>query len=149
MATVLIFGYGNTLRGDDGIGHRAAEVLQEMPLPEGVEVLQIHQLAPELGEMICAARVVLFLDASREGEAGELRCRKVTPDESPAGLTHQFTASAILELTRQLYGTAPEGWEITLTGESFDLSDEFSPRVAEAMPRFVRFVAEKAAELNS
>jgi len=47
-ARVLVIGYGNTLRGDDGLGQRAAEALAQRALPDGVEVLSCHQLTIEL-----------------------------------------------------------------------------------------------------
>jgi hydrogenase maturation protease len=149
MAKVLVFGYGNTLRGDDGIGCRAAEALFAEDLPVDVEVVSLHQLAPELGEAIAASEAVLFIDATREGEPGELRCREVGHDEPTARLTHRFTPESVLDLARELYGAAPRGWEITLCGEEFDLSEELSPRVAAQLPTLVRFVADMARSLSA
>lgn len=138
MASVLILGYGNTLRGDDGIGWRAAEMLSASDLGEGVEVRALHQLAPELADCLVTVRRVLFVDATRRGEVGEVCYRRVEPDAGDAGFTHQVTPSTLLALTRQLHCSAPEAFEVSLCGESFDLSDDLSPRVAAAMPKLLQ-----------
>ena len=72
--TVLIIGYGNPLRGDDGVGWRVAEAVAAA-LPDGAaEVLTVHQLTPELAELMSRADRVIFIDAAAEGEAGEVSC---------------------------------------------------------------------------
>lgn len=53
---MLIIAYGNLLRGDDGLASRAADELAQKVEPSKVEILQRHQLAPELAEISAAAR---------------------------------------------------------------------------------------------
>ena len=65
---MLIIGYGNPLRGDDGVGWRVAEAAGTA-LPEGAAtVLAVHQLTPELSAPISRAGRVVFVDAAAEGE---------------------------------------------------------------------------------
>lgn len=149
MASVLILGYGNTLRGDDGVGWRAAEQLLSSDLPSGISVKTLHQLAPELAPEIAAADYVLFVDATRDGGVGEVRVREVNAPVSDAGFTHQFTPASLLRMTNEVYGAAPVAYEISLCGESYDLADEFTPAIAEAFPRFVDKVRAFADELAS
>lgn len=146
MARVVIIGYGNTLRGDDAVGWLAAESLLERFDEPGVTVLLRHQLAPELAETISGYDVALFVDASREGQAGDVRCIEIEPKLTDSGLTHSASPEALLVLARELYGGAPQAFLISLCGESFALEDRLSPIVAEAMPEFVRLV-EATAEL--
>ena len=70
MPDTLVIGYGNALRGDDGAGYIAAELLRERIQNPAVEVFSLHQLAPELMEPISRARQVIFLDAAIMGRAG-------------------------------------------------------------------------------
>ena len=62
MARILIVGYGNPLRFDDGLGWRAAEELsQRLSPPEiEVEVIVRHQLTPELADNVRNAEAVFF-----------------------------------------------------------------------------------------
>ena len=55
----LVIGYGNTLRGDDGVGPLAADTIRGWGL-EGVAAISITQLTPELAEPISAARLAVF-----------------------------------------------------------------------------------------
>src|SRR5262245_41264787 len=64
---VLVIGYGNTLRGEDGIGPAVAEEVAARGLP-GVRVIVAHQLTPELAADIADARLVVFVDAAVSGE---------------------------------------------------------------------------------
>ena len=66
MPRVLIVGFGNPLRSDDGLGwHAAQELSQEVSAPE-VKVIGAHQLTPELAEEASAAELVLLLMPGKE-----------------------------------------------------------------------------------
>jgi len=129
---VLVIGYGNTLRGDDGFGYRAAE-----RIPGAIAV---HQLTPELMEPISKADRVLFLDASAEGAPGEVRRRRVVPSEGGA-FTHHSTPEALLAGSLALYGRCPEATLITVTGVNFDVSETLSPSVQTALQEVLRVVS--------
>ena len=148
MPDVLILGYGSPLRGDDAIGWNAANALRSRPW-QSVRVLQVHQLTPELAVEVRSASAVLFVDAAREGTPGTLQCHEVSSAPPGIRFTHQFNAATLIDLTREIFGSAPPGYEITLAGESFDLTDQLSPRVAAEMPRLIDFVAARAEELGA
>ena len=148
MQPVLIIGYGNTLRGDDGIGCLAAEALAASAARDGVDVMRLHQLAPELVEAVSRVEAVLFIDARSGGRAGEVRCEEIGAVAGDSGFTHQLTPSTLLALTQQLYGRAPAGYEVSVSGRSFELSEELSPEVSKAMPRLVGLVRAWARELG-
>src|ERR1035441_6445297 len=62
-AELLVIGYGNTLRGDDGVGPRVAEAIEKLNLP-GVRTLVCQQLSPEYADPVSRARTVVFVDAA-------------------------------------------------------------------------------------
>ena len=59
---LLVIGYGNSLRRDDGVGPRVAEAIEELQLP-GVRTLVCQLLTPEFADPIARARRVIFVDA--------------------------------------------------------------------------------------
>jgi len=61
---ILIIGWGNPLRGDDGVGWRAAELLSGTLAGHDVAVRVSHQLMPELAEEISRSEFVVFIAAS-------------------------------------------------------------------------------------
>jgi hydrogenase maturation protease len=130
---VLIIGYGNPLRGDDGFGYRAAE-----RIPGAIAV---HQLTPELMDPISRADHVIFLDASAEGVPGEVRRRELMPAEGGRPFTHHATPEGLLAGALQLYGRCPQATLITVSGGSFDLSESLSPEVQSALEEVLRAVS--------
>jgi hydrogenase maturation protease len=113
----LVIGYGNELRGDDGIGPYLARAVAERGWP-GVRALAVHQLVPELVETIATANVVVFVDARRDGTV-TLAVHRVEPGDAWACLGHCGDAAALLALCRDLYGTAPAAWFATVCGYEF------------------------------
>ena len=134
MPDTLIIGYGNPLRGDDGFGWHAAMRLRELIHDEGIEILAVHQLTPELMDPISRARRVIFIDAAIGEEPGKLT---VAPLETAGGpvpaFTHFATPAALLEGARSLYGAKPEAWLITVVGLDFELGEELSEPVRVAL----------------
>ena len=63
-ARVLVIGYGNALRADDGVGWHAAGLLADDPRLVGATVMALHQLAPELALDLSAATLAVLVDAS-------------------------------------------------------------------------------------
>jgi hydrogenase maturation protease len=125
VARIVIFGYGNPLRGDDGFGWRTAERLRaEIRSPE-VEVMALHQLTPELMEPISCAELAIFIDASVP--------QSVRRPGGGSAFTHHLTPQMLVEGARSLYGRAAEPLLLTTEGENFELGEELSPAVEAAV----------------
>ena len=78
----MVIGYGNTLRGDDGVGPRVAEAVAALALP-GVRTLVCAQLSPEHADPVAQARTVIFVDAAVNAPR-EVQLRELEPaDTSP------------------------------------------------------------------
>jgi hydrogenase maturation protease len=137
MARVLIVGYGNVLRSDDGLGVRAAEALAQTSLDPHTKVLICHQLGPEVAEQMSESDEVLFIDADRQARPGELRLTPVAASVSDAPFAHQLTPQTLLWLSAELYGRRPATFQISVGGKSFDLGANISDEVAAALPRVV------------
>ena len=133
MARVLILGYGNPLRGDDGLGWHAAEALRAA-LPDA-EIVTSHQLTPELAETASRAELVIFVDAGVGDCPGEWRAVPVASvPETTRAFSHHVTPASILEAARLLYGRAPEGVLFSMTAASFDFGAGLSAPVTAALP---------------
>lgn len=131
MSGVLIIGYGNPLRGDDGLGWRAAEALRG----SAAEVRTVHQLTPELAEPVSRAQLVVFIDAGCDHSEGTIVFRRLAADASPPRMfSHEFTPEVVLSLARKLYGRSPEAALFSVGGASFDCGDELSEAVQSAVP---------------
>ena len=143
MPHTLIIGYGNPLRGDDGVGPRAAELLAETPFPDGVQVLVCHQLTIELAPQIAEADRLILIDARATGEPGSIQQCVLTPAiPDSASLTHHIDAQGLLAAAQMLYGHAPETMLFTVSGGSFEGGEALSPAVAAALPELLTQIRE-------
>jgi hydrogenase maturation protease len=123
-ADVLVIGYGNTLRGDDGIGPAAARGVAALGLP-GVRVIVAHQLTPELAADLADARLAVFVDAAVTGEA--VTAVRIGPAEAGAVMTHAADPRGLLALCTAVYERCPGAWLVTAAGADFDFRDGLSP----------------------
>ena len=136
MERILIIGYGNSHRGDDGVGFRAAEQLQALVQESAVTVMATLELKPEMAETIARADMVVFLDACTEGTPGTVHVSELVPCEVEGGLfSHALTPKSLLTAAQVLYGQCPEAMLITVAGENFGFSAHLSPVVEAALPR--------------
>lgn len=137
---IVIVGYGNTLRGDDGIGPRVAEAVAGWELP-GVRALAAHQLTPELAEPLAAADLAIFVDA-RVDRAGEpTRVRPLEPAGVGAAIGHAGDPRALLALTRAAFGHHPRAWSITVPATDYAIGEGLSPAAERGMEEALRQVA--------
>lgn len=139
---VLVIGYGNTLRTDDGLGWYAAERLADDPRLDGATVIGRHQLTPELALDVSRAGLVVFVDANVGSPAGTVTIEPVPrADDRAAAWSHQFTPSSLVALAGELYGRAPEVILVSVGVASLEHGDTLSPTVEAALPRLVDAVA--------
>jgi hydrogenase maturation protease len=152
MPRILIVGYGNPLRSDDGLGWRAADLLsRSLSVPETeVEVVVRHQLTPELADNLKNTQTVFFIDADHAGQPGDLTCEPVTaqPLTSPPTTvsSHHVSPAAVLALAQQLYGTSPRAFVVSLCGECFDHGTALSASVEAGIPKLTTLVEKLARQ---
>ena len=120
----LVIGYGNTIRGDDGIGPAVANAIEALAIP-GVRTFAVHQLTPELAAEIAEARSVIFVDAAVNVESVRIVAIEA---ESPAStLAHSSNPRGLLALTNAVYGRTPPAWLATAGGADFGFGTDLSP----------------------
>src|SRR5664279_923389 len=105
-AGLLVIGYGNTLRSDDGVGPRVADAVAALALP-GVHALNCPLLTPELADPISQARVAVFVDAAVDASR-EVQLRKLEPAGSSQIMAHAASPATLLALARDVFGHSPE-----------------------------------------
>ena len=133
----LIIGYGNALRGDDGAGYIAAELLRDRIHRPETEILSQPQLLPELMEPISRSAHVIFIDASVSGRAGKVNRIPLRPAPACARATHHATPEALLAGAQSLYGHTPEATLYTIPGRNFEVGQELTPSVRRAVNQLV------------
>jgi hydrogenase maturation protease len=140
-AGVLVVGYGNPLRGDDGVGWHAAKLLATDPRLDGARVLAHHQLTPELAADVSRASLVVLVDAAAEGDPGSVSVRRIgSPPPTPITWSHHLTPETLAGLADALYGAVPPIVLVSVAAESFAEGDGLSSALKQALPEVVEVV---------
>ena len=148
MAEILLLGYGNVDRMDDGLawhvlvavaaalGHPLTVTPDEaQPLTVGpVELLFVLQLTPELAEDLAHYQRVGFIDTHLSDDAEDTRLAHIAPSLVTSPFTHHLTPATCLALTQALYGRAPQAVVASARGELFGFARDLSPAAAARVP---------------
>jgi len=140
---VLIVGYGNVLRTDDGLGRRAAELLEKDPRLDGAMIVGCHQLTPELALDVGGADLVVLVDASHGPAAGTFTVDRVeATGNRQTAISHQLSPAGLVDLACELYGRAPDVFLVSVGVESFDFGDRLTAVAERALPGVMDAVVE-------
>ncbi|MFN3421634.1 MAG: hydrogenase maturation protease [Armatimonadota bacterium] len=142
MPKVLVVGYGNPLRGDDGVGWVVAEKLKELTLSEAVSIQTCIQLTPELAADLSEAEIAILIDARAEEPAGKILCQQVKPLPNPPSSSHHLNPSVLLSYAHQFFGKAPQTYLVSINGAEFGYQAHLSPQVQEAVHEAVKVIVE-------
>lgn len=146
----LVIGYGNTLRRDDGVGVRAAELLASDPRLVGARVLACHQLTPELALDVGEASLVVFVDADLGLTPGAIAVRPIISGSprsdadaraEPGASSHHVGGGELVALAAELLGHRPEAVHVGVGIADTELGEGLSPAVEAALPEVVDAVA--------
>ncbi len=145
---LLVIGYGNCLRQDDGAGLLLAARLADALAARGANTRRVtaHQLTPDLAFDVMAGDVdgVLFVDArvALDAEDTAVRVEPVPTGSLPSpSLGHHAGPAVVLAYCTALGGPPPPAWLITAPGFSFGCGEGLSaaasaaPAAALADPR--------------
>jgi hydrogenase maturation protease len=119
---VLVYGYGNPGRQDDGLGVALVEQLAAWAASEHLPGLTFdsnYQLNVEDALAIAGHDLVIFADATGEG-ADAFSFRRLAPHATIAFSTHAMAPESVLALCAELYGKQPPTWLLTIRGFAWE-----------------------------
>jgi hydrogenase maturation protease len=130
--TVLLIGYGNPGRLDDGLGPALAEAATKLAdnglIGGRVTVESCFQLAVEHAAQVANYDVVIFADADLRAPE-PYRFERLQPSTEAAFTTHHVEPATLLGLARDLFGATPEAYVLGIRGYEFnDFGEHLSPK---------------------
>lgn len=142
---VLLIGYGNPGRGDDGLGPAFSEDMAGRGLA-GLEVDTDYQLVAEHALAVADRDLVIFADAQMGGD-GPFRFDPIAPGRPEVLGSHSLRPETVLALAGTLYGATPEAWVLGISGYEFSeiregLTDEAEANLAQAKRFFLTWYAQ-------
>ena len=114
---LLLIGYGNAGRGDDGLGPAFAARIADAKLENCIVDID-YQLTVEHALQVADAETVVFVDAMI-GSSAPYSFAQVQPDSTADIASHALLPEAVLALVDMLYGKAPKAFVLGISGESF------------------------------
>jgi len=124
--SVLLFGYGNPGRLDDGLGPRLADLVAARELP-GVACESAYQLSVEDAADVARHDLVIFADATVGGTDTYL-FRRLLPRSAESFSTHSVRPEALLGLARDIFGWSGKAYVLGIRGYDFN---EYEERLSE------------------
>lgn len=139
---VLVIGYGNPGRCDDGLGVALAERVEAMAIP-GVDIAVRHQLNVEDAEDVARHETVVFVDACLCAPP-PFALREVEPREGTLEFTtHSLAPEGVLGLAHKLFGAATRGYSMGVRGYDFhDFGEELTRDATANLEAAATFLAE-------
>jgi hydrogenase maturation protease len=137
---LLVIGYGNTLRSDDGVGPRVAEAVGALGLP-GVRTLICQQLSPEHADPISQTDRVVFVDAA-VGEPRAVQFRELEPGTTTQLMAHAADPRTMLALARDVFGHAPRAWWLTIPAVNLEFSETLSVEAERGCEAAIKHIRE-------
>jgi hydrogenase maturation protease len=122
---LVVFGWGNDARGDDGLGPLLLERIARAAWP-GVTTIEDFQLQIEHALDLDGVDVALFLDAGR-GTPAPFAFREIGPVRGASHTTHALAPEAVLDVyARTLRRAPPPSFVLCMRGERFELGEGLS-----------------------
>ncbi len=142
---VLVLGYGNPGRQDDGLGPAAAAEIGKLGWP-GVTACDNYQLVIEDALEIAEHDVVWFVDAARCG-AEPYEVRPLSAASDIAFTSHLVKPEALLAIADQYYGKSPEAYLVGIRGYEFEFLEGLTDRASSNLAQAVALIRGRISNL--
>lgn len=137
---ILVYGYGNPGRRDDGLGIALVSMVEELGL-RGVVCDSNYQLNVEDALGISSMDAVIFADASLEA-CPPFAYTEIEPSGEITFTTHAMSPHSVLALCQELYQRRPRCFLLAIRGYAWEMGMEMTREAAENLEKAFNFVRE-------
>lgn len=159
MKKLLILGYGNPDREDDGVAWHILRTItlklgltapdsyeDEFPEHPLIDFVFHLQLTPEMAEDIHAYPYVCFVDAHTGNIPEPVRLIEVESEFQNSPFTHHLTPQSLMSMCETLYGNKPEAALLSVLGYRFLFTRQLSEETAALVPQAVQLIWDWVSE---
>ena len=144
---VLVYGYGNPGRQDDALGNEMVKKITEWVEKhkiKNVEVDSNYQLNVEDAEKISTKDVVVFVDATQEGEVHEYSFDHLEPSPEKQEFTmHSVSPEYVLYVCQDLFNKSPKTCVMAIRGYEWDFKEGLSDNAKLNLEQAYQFLTRK------
>jgi hydrogenase maturation protease len=139
---ILIYGYGNPGRQDDGLGIQLVSRLESWAIDKGLANVEFecnYQLNIEDADTISQMDLVVFADASEE-DIVDFCLSKVDASTKLSFTTHAASPGYIVQLCRELFNKEPLVLLLHIKGYKWDFQEGLSDRAEENLKKALDYI---------
>jgi hydrogenase maturation protease len=145
---ILVYGYGNPGRQDDGLGVALAENIEKWARINGINHIETdsnYQLNIEDAARISEFDLVVFADASKEKIKG-YAFTSLRPSPKMDFTMHSVSPAFILNLCREVYQKIPLAYLLHVKGYEWEFMKTMTPEAGKNLEEAVSFLTRKITE---
>ncbi len=127
---ILIYGYGNPGRQDDGLGSLLIEKAEKWVDKSNLSNITLDvnfQLQVEDVTIMQDKDLILFVDASMDETVSEFKMVPVQADPRATFTMHAVSPEYLLALCRKVYGKNPPAYLLHIRGYEWNLDESLTP----------------------
>jgi hydrogenase maturation protease len=138
---ILVLGYGNPGRQDDGLGPAAVAEIGSFGWPN-LTAFDNYQLNIEDAMEVAAHDVVWFVDAAKTGPS-PYAVHNVSPAATIEFTSHLVRPEAIVAIASQYYGASPQAFVLAIRGYEFEFIEALTPGAADNLRAALAMLTER------
>ena len=146
---VLVNGYGNPGREDDGLGIEMTRMIQTWIDEHKLGCMTTdsnYQLNIEDAEKISEWDIVVFVDATKTEINNEFTFRKVNPSDAQVEFTmHAISPSYVRYLSEDLFNKKPETYVLAIRGYEWSFKEGLSANANLNLEQAYQYLTRKLA----
>ena len=142
---ILIYGYGNPGRQDDGLGNAFTNRIQEWVAIEGLHDFQFdsnYQLNIEDAEAISNMDLVIFADASEE-KIEDFCLSRVDGTSEVSFTTHAASPGYIVNLCEEIFNKKPTVLLLHIKGYEWEFKEGISEKATANLNAALRYMKKR------
>ena len=142
--SIIVYGYGNPGRQDDGLGPAMIERIESAGMPH-VQTRCNFQLNVEDAYTIAGGRAVIFVDASLDGDEPYV-FYEIEPSAEIRFTTHSMAPQSVLALCNDLFNSERKAYMLSIRGYVWEFEEGLSAEAAQNLDQAFAFLENKIAE---
>ncbi len=144
LPKILIYGYGNPGRQDDGLGIFLSEKVENWIKKENIQYVKVdynYQLNIEDTVDIAGNDLVLFVDATKE-EISDYYLTRVKPSDRLEFSTHTVSPSYLLNLCNVIHNKTPDIYLLHIKGYRWEFLEDMTEDAKKNLIKAYKFIKE-------
>ena len=142
---ILLYGYGNPGRQDDGLGNVFIDQMEEWVNKQGLKGFDFdsnYQLNIEDALEISDYELVIFVDASVE-DIADFFVSKVNSNTKVTFTTHAASPGYVVDLCKKMYNKAPVTLLLHIKGYEWEFKEGLTEKAKQNLEKAISYFKEK------